>query len=52
MTENKAYNGLLENDFLLIDFDKYLNCPDCRRVGLYCAKHRMEVERYFKSSEA
>jgi len=52
MTENKAENGLLDNDFESIDFDKYLYCPDCRRVGLYCIKHRLEVERYFKCSEA
>ena len=27
-----------------IDFYKYLNCPDCKEVGLYCKIHRIEVE--------
>ena len=30
---------------LMIDFSKYLNCNDCRIIGLYCAKHRDEVEK-------
>ena len=29
----------------LIDFYKYLNCTSCRRIGLYCTKHREEVEK-------
>ena len=29
----------------MIDFSKYLNCNDCRIIGLYCIKHRVEVEK-------
>ena len=29
----------------MIDFSKYLNCNDCRIIGLYCEKHRAEVEK-------
>jgi len=28
----------------LIDFHKYLNCPNCKEVEFYCSKHRAEVE--------
>jgi len=45
MTKNKAENGFLDNDFELIDFNKYLNCPECQEVELYCAEHRIEVQR-------
>lgn len=27
-----------------IEFTKYLNCPDCIASGLYCEKHKKEVE--------
>ena len=29
----------------MIDFYKYLNCHECRATGLYCKKHRVEVEK-------
>ncbi len=29
----------------LLDYYKYLNCKDCRESGLYCPKHRTEVEK-------
>jgi hypothetical protein len=29
----------------MIDFYKYLNCKDCKKSGLYCLKHRAEVEQ-------
>ncbi len=29
----------------LIDYYKYLNCKDCKESGLYCPKHRTEVEK-------
>ena len=29
----------------MIDFTKYLQCPECRSIGLYCVKHRKEVEK-------
>lgn len=28
----------------MVDFYKYLNCPDCREAGLYCPEHKKEVE--------
>jgi len=34
--------------FNMIDFNKYLSCPDCRESGLYCPKHRIEVEEILK----
>ncbi len=45
MTKNKAEDGFLDNDFELIDFNKYLNCPECQEAELYCAEHRIEVQR-------
>ena len=27
-----------------IDFNKYLNCPQCQEVEFYCTKHKAEVE--------
>ena len=29
----------------MIDFYKYLKCPECRDCGLYCSEHREEVEK-------
>ena len=42
----KWWNGVdpLEFDIELIDYRKYLNCPACKDVGLYCSEHRKEVE--------
>jgi len=28
----------------LINYTKYLNCPDCKKKELYCDTHRTEVE--------
>ena len=44
--EEKWWDGLnhLEFDIESIDYRKYLNCPACRDVELYCSKHRKEVE--------
>jgi hypothetical protein len=25
----------------LIDFSKYLDCPDCKDSGIYCDEHRV-----------
>ena len=36
--------NLLEFDIETIDYRKYLNCPECRGVELYCSEHRKEVE--------
>jgi len=33
-----------ENEYV-IDFYKYLNCPECKDAGLYCKIHRTEVEK-------
>jgi len=42
----KWWNGVdpLEFDIELIDYRKYLNCPACKDVELYCSEHRKEVE--------
>jgi hypothetical protein len=29
----------------MIDFYKYLKCPNCKESGLYCPTHRKEVEK-------
>ena len=33
----------------MIDFTKYLNCPACKEIELYCPKHRAEVEKILES---
>lgn len=42
----KWWNGVnpLEFDIESIDYRKYLNCPACKAVELYCSEHRKEVE--------
>ena len=42
----KWWNGVnsLEFDIESIDYRKYLNCPACKDVELYCSEHRKEVE--------
>jgi hypothetical protein len=42
----KWWDGVenLEFDIESIDYRKYLNCPDCKKVALYCPEHRKEVE--------
>lgn len=44
--EEKWWDGvdLLEFDIESIDYRKYLNCPACKDVELYCLAHRKEVE--------
>ena len=34
-----------------MDYAKYLNCHNCRDTGLYCKKHRREVELKLKKQE-
>ena len=29
----------------MIDYYKYLRCPDCVEKGLYCKPHKIEVEK-------
>ena len=33
----------------MIDFTKYLNCPACKEVELYCPTHRAEVEKILEN---
>jgi len=33
------------------DYSKYLHCPDCQESGLYCSKHRIEVEAALRKRE-
>ncbi len=42
----KWWNGInsLEFDIESIDYRKYLNCPACKDVELYCSEHKKEVE--------
>ncbi len=42
----KWWDGVnpLEFDIESIDYRKYLNCPACKEVELYCSEHREEVE--------
>ena len=41
--------GPLVFDIETIDYRKYLNCPACKDVELYCLEHRQEVEMLVKS---
>jgi hypothetical protein len=34
-----------------MDYSKYLNCPRCHESGLYCPKHRIEVESSLRKRE-
>jgi hypothetical protein len=47
----KWWNGVdpLEFDIETIDYRKYLNCPACKDVELYCSEHRIEVEMIMAS---
>jgi len=37
-------------DAEMIDFYKYLECPACQESGLYCKKHKNEVEKILAES--
>ena len=45
MTKN-WWEGIdrLQFDLESIDYRKYLNCPACKDVELYCLTHRIEIE--------
>ena len=47
----KWWDGVenLEFDIESIDYRKYLNCPACKKVELYCPEHRKEVEILIQS---
>ena len=34
-----------------MDYTKYLNCHNCKDSGLYCKRHRKEVELKLKKQE-
>ena len=34
-----------------MDYTKYLHCTACQESGLYCTKHRIEVETYLRKRE-
>ena len=34
-----------------MEYAKYLNCNNCKEVGLYCLKHRREMELKLKKRE-
>ena len=38
-----------ESPILDLDYTKYLNCPKCKKVELYCPEHREEVEKTLSS---
>ncbi len=42
----------LEYDIESIDYRKYLNCPACKDVELYCSEHREEVEMIVASQSS
>jgi hypothetical protein len=48
----KWWDGVenLEFDIESIDYRKYLNCPACKKVELYCSDHRKEVEILIQSN--
>lgn len=33
----------LNQSYAMIDFRKYLNCPECKKTPPYCVEHRKEV---------
>ena len=35
----------------MIDFNRYLKCPDCIKSGLYCTTHKIEVETTLRKRE-
>jgi len=50
--ENEKKTGIrtnLRNPLEMIDFTKYLNCPACKEIELYCPTHRAEVEKILES---
>ena len=35
----------------VIDYDKYLNCPDCKDVQFYCTPHKKEVDEILNQNQ-
>ena len=33
-----------EDMIQFIEYEKYLSCPKCKEIELYCPEHRVEVE--------
>ncbi|MCE9653414.1 MAG: hypothetical protein K8Q89_10245 [Nitrosarchaeum sp.] len=38
-------------NFCMINYYKYLKCPDCKKSGLYCPVHRKEVEKILQEEQ-
>ena len=34
-----------------MEYSKYLHCNACQESGLYCSKHRIEVEAHLRKRE-
>lgn len=56
LVKHDSVERSIMNDFRicldLINFIKYLNCPDCKDSGLYCREHRIEVEKILEEVES
>ncbi len=56
LVKHDSVERSIMNDFRifldLINFIKYLNCPDCKDSGLYCSEHRIEVEKILEKVES
>ncbi len=35
----------------VIDYDKYLNCPDCKAIQFYCSPHKKEVDKILNQNQ-
>ena len=35
----------------MIDYYKYLKCPDCKESGMYCTIHKKEVDEILEKDE-
>ena len=35
----------------MIDFNRYLKCPDCIKSGLYCTTHKIDIQKKFPKVE-
>lgn len=50
---NELYDKSITDVFLVsnMDYSKYLHCPACQDSGLYCPKHRIEVQTTLRKRE-
>ena len=35
----------------VIDFYKYLNCPNCKELEFFCTTHKIEVDKIINQSQ-